>query len=852
VQNLGADGGMRIYLSAPRKLLAARRRSLALLSMALITVLAMFMTVERGEWLQTATFRGPFEAVGKDPNKLKIVLITRIPFLSLAPIEHSNVRQTQLRVWTDNLAGSAERFVDAAIRKRPLFGIGNLRQELAFNLPPDVANNDGARVGLDYRVRVRPAVFNAVLIATALAIPLWLATLNVTGARTSRMGRRLSPLLTLAFLVASWMLASAAVLYVLATAYGMYVGYALPTTTLYRIVSAFDLTVAEALLPASILLFASAGASVAWLSYFRLVPPSAARRAETRLIRFWGCWDLPMIICLFLFSLSAGGWSANIRSVDMNYMSVAGLVPNADARSYFGDAFHQAVWGHWLLHGSRRPVSQAFRDVTVFAGGYSYVNTLLAQLGMLSLAVWLAARQLASWRGIWAGIGFFGLMYVLVRPFLSTVLIEPLALIWSLFALLYLIAAVRSHSIAHALIGITGMTFALLTRPGGVLAIPLLVCWATLAFAGSLSERMRVLACASTAVLAAFLVSFLIAALYSGSHTTVPERHIAWTACGLALGTTWLGCERTYAAEIASFANDRETMIFLLGKAWENIRSDPTPLLNMLYNNVSSFMTEMPHFLLNGYGNYTILTGETARLILLLLIPGLLFSWIRFASKAERLLWPAAAIGISASAAVVLRDDGWRVLAPTHVLVIAFLALGFAAPRVVTCRRTVPSLCSWQVGAAALAAIVALLLFGPLLSRVVGAGQIAARPVATARNNDEHVVLGGRHLTGFAVLPDGEDLPNFIPAIHASQFRELIRVSHIEDWEAFGPFLRDMAARTPFVFIVANRLDRENPVGTYIAPIVVLQQRAVRAWRFKLRPDLPFMVQQVLHAEPVD
>ena len=105
--------------------------------------------------------------------------------------------------------------------------------------------------------------------------------------------------------------------------------------------------------------------------------------------RLWGLCGLPAILALFLVSLSAGGWSDHIRPGDQNAASLAGLIPHADALSYYSDTFRLAMWGAW--GGERwRPLAEAFRQITVLAGGYSYTGTLLVQS-----VCW---RSRCSWR----------------------------------------------------------------------------------------------------------------------------------------------------------------------------------------------------------------------------------------------------------------------------------------------------------------------------------------------------------------------------------------------------------------------------------------------------------------------
>src|SRR5207248_3246165 len=124
------------------------------------------------------------------------------------------------------------------------------------------------------------------------------------------------------------------------------------------------------------------------------------------------------------------------------------------------------IWGGWDILGSRRPLGAAFREITVFAAQYSYAMTLLVQTCMVAVALYVSARSVMRWYGVWAGIAFVAFICILARPFLATTLTESLGLVWTLFSIVFLLDAMRLHSLPHALIALAGLTFALATRMG--------------------------------------------------------------------------------------------------------------------------------------------------------------------------------------------------------------------------------------------------------------------------------------------------------------------------------------------------------------------------------------------------
>jgi len=636
------------------------------------------------------------------------------------------------------------------------------------------------------------------------------------------------------FQFASWSLIAACGIFVATILYGILAGYALPTTTIFRL--APILTIAESCMPYAVLVFAATGAAFAWLGSLGLVASDGPRRVEIALARSWNAWALPVIASLCLFSLSAGGWSGHIRASDLNYLSLAGLVPYSDAGGYFVAAFQQARWGEWGVVGSRRPLAEAFRELTVFVAQYSYVATLLVQLALLAIVLYLAARSLSRWRGIWAGCAFVGFMIILERPFFPTTMTEPLGMIWSLFALIFFIEALRQQSLAHALVALAALTVALFTRMGSLLTIPLLVLWVTFVFGATNPRRYRIFAAACGIVLVVAAFNALLGWLYGSSQTT-SGANFALTLCGLSLGTDWAGCNSTYATQLGQLADERAQVWFVISQTWSNVLDRPGLFAWRLSENVAKFVLSQPRYFVTGYGRMSWWTEAAAGLATLATLPGLLFTWRHRASPSERWFWLALFLGILLSAAVVYADDGWRTLHVTHAFAACFLALAFAAPGVVSVPRSLRRRRQWKAGAATMGAMAVLLLLVPALSRAQLGREIAAHPPFGRVPANEDIVLGGRAVTGFLVVPDGGARPAAIPALSVAEFARLVESTGIE--REMGPFMAGLSDRAPFAFVLAPRLDQRDQFDLYLAPPRVLEDTDVWAWRLTTRAGQP-------------
>jgi hypothetical protein len=622
-------------------------------------------------------------------------------------------------------------------------------------------------------------------------------------------------------------------LYLATIVYGMGAGDALPSSTVFRLVGSPLLTTGATWIPYAMLAFAAVGAALAWVARFRFASRHGLRGTELALFRSWRVWGLPVIACLLLFALSAGGWSGHISSVDLNYLSLAGLIPHSDAGNYVSDAFRQALWGEWGTPGSRRPLGEAFRELTILAAQYSYVSMLLVQLALLAIMLYFAACRLARWRGIWAACAFVGFIFILERPFLSTTMTEPLGMFWALFALVFFIEAIERHSLPHALIGLAALTAALLTRMGSLFTIPVLTIWIGLAFGTTLAQRIRVFAAASVVVLLVVAFNMALGRLY-GSPQTVSGANFAFTLCGMSLGSDWSECSRLYATQLSQLPDERAQGWFLISQTWDHILRQPGAFVARLAGNVAKLALSQPRYFVTGFGPMDAWTKVAAGLAMLALLPGLLFAWRRRFRSTERWFWLAMIASIALSAALTFADDGWRIMHVTHAFEASLLAMAFAAPRVVVVHRVRPM--RWRVGAAMVVGMAVLLLLAPMLSRQQMRRAVAAHAPIGAAGANEHIVLGGRGLTGFLVVSDAAARPTDIPALHTAEFAQLIKVTGLE------PELRQLmgavAGSGPFAVVFAPRLDRPDGPRIYFAPPRVLEETGAWAWRLTTRSQL--------------
>jgi hypothetical protein len=805
---------------------------------ALVILVAAGWLLEHGAWTREESFSGPFRQSTRSSGLYAINIGVHVPFWLGMRLVHTDTARpaasTGVQFFLDGRDIELPRTPQLEFAHGAAFWSSARQRELFFVLPDGVPNDSHLLLLVRYFVRFHSTLYDAAGWGLGLVVVLQLVLARRRILAASQLCREIiygHRQYVLAFFpIVSVLVIACCCAYAATIVYGIYVGAALATATVFQVGPSDLLAGIEPYLPPAILIFAALGAGSAWAASLGILPLLPHQHMERLLGRIWRWWGLPVILCFFLFSLSAGGWSGHIRPEDQNYQSLAGLIPHSDARAYFTDVHRQTFRGEWDVLGSRRPLGAAFRELTVFAAGYSYVGTLLVQVCLIAGALYLAASALARRHGIWAAIAFVGFIYITTRSFLCTTLTEPLALIWTLFAIVFLIEAFRRNSLSHALIALAGLTVALGIRLGSLLTIPFLVVWIAISFGTTPRARVLAFTWSCVVVVGVFALNGLLGLLYGAPNV---DTNFAWVACGLSIGADWTGCREAYQSQLQLLPHERAQSMFLFARTWENVQADPVVFLSTVCSNFWSYFKDVPRFLFEGYSPGYRVSSRFAQIAIFVLLVCLLLVRGRNSSRTERRFWILLFTSIFLSAAVVLGGDGWRVLHVTHVLVAYFFAAGFTAPAVVEA-CTLRSW-RWQTGTAMIAAMTALVLVVPPLSRTLGK-EFAVRSAAVS-GPDEHIILGGRHITGFLVLPDYEAIPLSVPALHFSRFIELIRASN---WESdFALIRNDALPVPPFAFIMGVGSSARFVGNIYVAPPEVLRSSHVCAWKLTARRGVP-------------
>lgn len=643
------------------------------------------------------------------------------------------------------------------------------------------------------------------------------------------------------FSLLSWIIIALCALYTTATIFGFLAGYPLPTSTIFRSpIFGKRLSELEPYAPLGLLSLAAAGGLTSWLGVVGLLNQRIVRAAEVRLCHLWSISGLPVSICVGFFSLSAGGWSGIFRAGDVNYFSILDMLPHSDPFGYVEAFYVNAATGHWTLFGARRPLAQAIRDLLQLVASHSYVITLSIQAVLVATFTYIAAASVVRWRGIWSGFAFAALAWLLARPFVATTTTEPLAIVLTLASLPFLLEAYGKRSLSHILVALLALSMALFVRMGNLFLIPFAVVVLPFGFGAPARRPVHILMLGTSVAGLALLESAALSALYS-PHGAAIGGNFVWTLCGLASGTNWGICWDKFASEASALYpdDDRAVALFVLAKSFHIFLAKPFVLLQSFYRNAYDFFRGLLPFFLGGYTMNTYRPPPLlAFLLTVLLLPGIAFSFVRGMKSAERWFWMGIFVTTILAAALVLSDDGWRVLTVTNVLIAYLLALGFYSPSVVTTARYAPRLSpSWKVGGIALGALLAMLLIVPEVSHFLMTAERSRLPPAPVTTSEHATIFGGRYLMGFVVVSEDDQRTFTSPTIRFNQFAKLFTNVGLFD----NPLALIAAARTrvPFAFVCSPA---SLALGTasgnyYITPPEVLDWSQVKIWHLTLAPS---------------
>lgn len=810
----------------------ATQRTVRVLLPLLAALLLAAFALDFGVWHHRQSIRGPFASVGGGaPTLYAHVSIVGPLGVIIAPSTDSmdGPQQSDLLLSLNGAPWGPPHTLHSEIATGDTRGYSHWGDVLYFALPNSITNDSSLILTVDYSVRVRLLLYRLLEIGFLSALLL----------RFCDLVRRPIPLAQSPFFRVLGLLGDNipnfirlllgfALVYAGSIAYGLVAGFALPTAAFSLLLPHPNSVIEiEENWPFVILGLAAIGAGLDWFAWLRLLDRQRVLRNRNVAHRLLCRWGLPLTVLAYVFGLSDGGWSGHVGPLDLNYMSLAGLMPYSDAQAYVFGIMDQVRIGSWSHIASGRPLAAAFRQLTIALSGFSYTGTLLVQTVLISLLAFVVARKVAAWRGIWVGLGFTALIYIVARPFLATAMTEPLALVWALVSIACLIEAMRFRTLAYAILGLVTLSIAMSIRMASVLSIPAVAIWIVFAFRARALDRAALFVVASGLIGAILALGKLASVLY-GSQTSVGG-DFAYTACGLTLGADWNACPRVFANQLAHM-DENARVQFMYATAWHNISGDPLLVIPVMYANVKALLVHVCQFLLHGYMPF-MRAQPSAHSLQWLLLPGIIISLSTRRAAGERSFWLLMFLSTVASAAIIFRDDGWRTLHVTWAFVALFASFGFVTPlRLVGVSAKRPAVSARLVGLS-IVLVLLLVVATPWITDRWKRPELTQIAASTAGRDGTPVT--GLMMGAVLVIPDGEDRPRSVPALHVSDFIRMIRDAHIPlDQNGFVDRLSSMA---PFGLVVGAQAD-DRPsqfLQFYVTPPKVAGV-AAKGWLFDI------------------
>jgi hypothetical protein len=562
----------------------------------------------------------------------------------------------------------------AALRAGKTRAFSHWGDNLYLVLPSELANGPQLTITADYTLQPKPGVTSTLLLAFALLCALRFRIAIVEG-RLQGIVRRLKVIRRVGGIAGIVLASTALTVYAIVIIYGLAAGYALPTVALFDVIPAMQsLASWEVNWPNAMFALAGVGAIVEWLIRFG-EPPSTTERQGTIEIKRGGRLAVLFgaVFLVLLFVMSNGGWRGVMTPADLNYMSIAGLVPHSDAATYFFGAADLSADGRWSAVASQRPIAAAIRTAIVAIGG-SYVAALVLQAALLAICAAIALLGVAEVIGVWSAIAFAGLLLGLERPYVTTTMTETLGLCAAVLSAPFLLRGLRDQSYGSALTAFGLLATALLIRMGSMFTLPFLAAWVI--FLGVRGGAGRA-SLAGVALVGAGLwfVQWALLRLF-GDAQLGTGGDFSYVLCGLATGTDWYHC----LSEVRGYIGTRPITSIVLERAWQAFLADPTVIVGSLIRNAADYIADLPGLLFRQYTNVASIPSEWIAL-------GVAGPILAVAARIKTPFY-ARALGFFvlvflttvASAAIIYGADGRRALIVTNLLLSLGLALGFSLP----------------------------------------------------------------------------------------------------------------------------------------------------------------------------
>ena len=367
---------------------------------------------------------------------------------------------------------------------------------------------------------------------------------------------------------------------------------------------------------------------------------------------------------------------------------IGGTLSFSDSAQYYHEASRLLEGFAMTAFGVRHPFAPAFLAALLGMSGNNLMWSLAALVFLNGFSILISAEVLRKYFNPLVASGFVVLSFLFYRRFIGMTDTENLGFLLGNLGFSLLFIGALTKFVPFIFTGTFITAFALNTRPGAFIILPLLVTWFLIYF-GRLQQKrnLKKFVVFAAMILVPFLLNAMLATALGENQGTLFSNY-AYTLYGIADGGT--GWEQVYQdyPEITAL-EDREAAEFVYQLAYQKMFTQPVLFLNGIRSAYRDFfsLSQRSAFGFVSGGDVTAfdfpqpenaLTYQVARGVLWLLTPfGLIFLWQNRTRPESGLIF-AGLLGIILSVAFIPPQDAavMRVYAASMPYLIILPMLG--------------------------------------------------------------------------------------------------------------------------------------------------------------------------------
>jgi hypothetical protein len=510
------------------------------------------------------------------------------------------------------------------------------------------------------------------------------------------------------------------------------------------------------------------------------------------------CFQIPGVFSkILLISFTAAIFTIPVTGLWNSGQSeqyiLGGIIPFSDARYYYMDSRRLLEGALYSSGAARRPLFTALLSSILWLSTQNLYITIGILVFIVALAVYSAVLEIRIGEGFITASVFFVLLFLYSRFLLGKTLSEMAGLPLGLLSFVFLYRGAKIKDLKCILVGLFLMSLAQNARPGALLILPALLCWAGWFFRDAKQFNLKVFAIACVFVALGFAVNFILFNTLASSESAA-FGNFSYTLYGLARGGLgWTQIFTDHPETWTMAANVQADYIYSL--AFDIIRNKPMNLVNGILSSYQTFFSLDDYYgslcWLGGEG----LVGNIARSGLYMLILAGLYSSIRNFKIPTRSLFVLAFIGICLSVpfAPPLDSNRMRVYAATIPFFIVLPSIGLwfligklpvnKLPLKIPSNQDIPSPSMLPASFLAIVLVIGMTIIPLGLRLTMTKNVLSADKCSPGLTRISFRVLPGNNLQ---IIDQGSSNHDWVPQLRKNNFGTLVH--NLPNWETFPLF----------------------------------------------------------------